>query len=258
MKLAADGKSAKDREKELKKLQKEKEKAQLKKEKERQKKKAQREREKAKVKARKEKERAKLKEKKARERDRLKKQKQKQKEREAKRQRSRATTTKQQSWRDVIITPDSNEEVLKNILRRLQKTVNRQARKLREWQDQYGVENPALHDLIISGGMISLRQGSFEDLYFEYLRAKRFMDDVTHTKRGFDEFIREIAGIGREPVDIDSGEDSTRLESEEIESDSDIEIPDNILDKWQIFGVVEGTYPILGEDRSLKYLIADS
>lgn len=248
--IFADREKAKerDRQKILKQKEREKEKARLDKERERKKRQAQRERERAKEKARKEKERAKN-------QARLKKAKAAQKQQQAERKNSLDVKQKAKRQRNIsrVITPDTPEDELRKELRRLAGTVNRQARIMQQYQQEKGITNPALDNLIRSGGMISTNQESYEDLYFEYMRAKQFMDDITHTKRGFDEYIKEIIDSTR--LENDNEPELSADETEEREERE--EIPDNVLSKWEIFAIVEGTYPIIGADNSIKYNIAE-
>lgn len=98
-----------------------------------------------------------------------------------------------QTWRDV--SPDDSPEKLRQELRKLAHTVNRQARKLQDYTARQGdVENPALKELMQSGGFINQNVND-DNLYTEYLRALSFMQDSTHTIPGFEEYKKQLIGI---------------------------------------------------------------
>lgn len=96
-----------------------------------------------------------------------------------------------QTWRNV--TPDTEPAEMRRELRKLAQTVNRQARKMADYTANAGdVESPALRDLVNSGGYINPNVPD-DMLYQEYIRAVNFMNDPTHTIRGFNAFAKEIA-----------------------------------------------------------------
>lgn len=98
-----------------------------------------------------------------------------------------------QTWRGV--SPGDSPEKLRQELRKLAHTVNRQARKLQEYTASQGdVENPALKELMQSGGFINPNVND-DNLYTEYLRALSFMQDSTHTIPGFEEYKKQLIGV---------------------------------------------------------------
>ena len=86
---------------------------------------------------------------------------------------------------------DKNE-TLRDKLRKIAYTVNRQAKIMIEFEIDNEIEVPAVRDLMNSGGYITLKV-SDEDLLSEYIRAQNFMNDPTHTKKGMREFMKTLA-----------------------------------------------------------------
>lgn len=92
---------------------------------------------------------------------------------------------------------------LKADLRRLQKTVNTQARRLRDYYHETGQISPALKELDETGGNISAAGNDYDVLLREYMRAMNFLSDPTHTISGTKDFYKDIAEIGDAWIIVD-------------------------------------------------------
>ena len=148
-------------------------------------------REQAKEKERKENEKRKLKEKQKRQRRKAKEKVRKLKQKQKKQSKQR------QKINDVRINPDTRDvKQLKDILRKMKKRIDSDIRKLLDEVRKTGnISPPALDDLLNTGGRISTKGDNYDDLYREYLRGKKFLEDDTHTLKGYRDFIKGIDDV---------------------------------------------------------------
>lgn len=182
------------------------------------------EKERKKAKAKKRQERAK-----ARQKARLEKQKQKQKKKQSR-----------QKLQDVKINPDKRDlQELKNIVRKMKKRIDSDVRKLIDEAAKTGnVQSPALDKLLNTGCRLSVK-GDYEDLYREYLRGKEFLDDETHTLKGYRDFVKGLDDVFTDEFGDDWYEDEEEYYTKEEQESK----------YWDAFTFCKDKYPHLFEDK---------
>lgn len=122
--------------------------------------------------------------------------------------------------------PTSNDiKVIKQAIRAINKNIKHNSLTSAQY-------SPAFDDLDSSGGRELSTQGEYDFLYGEYLRGLAFMQNPTHTKKGYQRWVNETGGIINEYAYY---EDINIMTQDELDK--------RTSDYWKAFRRVMQVYP---------------